>query len=196
MSSIQSIYIKPLQLKEIKAIYKKHARRDFPAAELKPFLLIRRLWNNGCYKCYGFYEKKDGRLRAYAFTMAEEYTNMLLLDYFAVCENARGKGYGSQALALLKETCVKWDGMIVEVEDEDSTEIEEEKTLRRRRVAFYERNGVRMTNEKSVAFGVDYKLMVLPLGKEAVTEGLGKKLAVIYKRMLPDKVFQKAFRVR
>lgn len=196
MSSTPSIYIKTLQLKEIKAVYKKHAHQDFPASELKPFMLIRKLWNNGCYKCYGFYEKADDTLQAYAFTMADESVNMLLLDYFAVCGGVRGKGYGSQALMLLKEACGEWDGIIFEVEDDDSTEIENEKIVRRRRISFYERNGVRMTKERSAAFGVDYKLMVMPLGNEVVQEQLGEKLASIYRKMLPQKVFQKAFRLR
>lgn len=196
MSSAQNIYIKPLQLKEIKTVYKKHMQKDFPPGELKPFLLIRRLWNNGCYKCYGFYEIEDDRLQAYAFTMADDSTNMLLLDYFAVCGDVRGKGYGSQALMLLKEACGEWDGMIFEVEDDDSTDIEKERLIRRRRISFYERNGVKMTDKKSAAFGVDYKLMVMPLGNESVQDRLPENLASIYRKMLPEKVFHKAFKLR
>ncbi len=196
MSSTQNIYIKPLQLKEIKAVYKEHAYHDFPASELKPFLMIRKLYHNGCYKCYGFYEQADDKLQAYAFIMADDAANMLLLDYFAVCGEVRGTGYGSASLALLKEACREWDGLIFEVEDDDSTDIEEEKLLRRRRISFYERNGVKMTKERSSAFGVDYRLMILPLGNEAAGEQIGEKLASIYKKMLPGRIFQKAFRLR
>lgn len=196
MSSAQNIYIKSLQLKEIKAVYKEHMHEDFPPDELKPFMLIRKLWNNGCYKCYGFYEKENDKLQAYAFTMADDSTNMLLLDYFAVCGDVRGKGYGSLALMLLKEACREWDGMIFEVEDDDSTDIEKEKLIRRRRISFYERNGVKMTDKKSAAFGVDYKLMIMPLGNEAAQECLLENLASIYRKMLPEKVFHKAFRLR
>ena len=196
MSSTQSIYSKPLQLKEIEAIYKEHMLCDFPPGEIKPIQFIEKLLNNCRYKCYGFYNGADNRLLAYAFTMADDIGNMLLLDYFAVCADIRGKGYGSQAIMLLKEACREWDGMIIEVEDDDSTDAEEEKTLRRRRISFYERNHVRMTAEKSTAFDVDYKLMILPLGNERAEENLGEKLSSIYRQMLPEQIYKAAFRLR
>lgn len=196
MSSTQSIYSKLLQLEEIKTIHKEHMQCDFPPDEIKPFRLIRKLWNNGCYKCYGFYSNEDDKLHAYAFTMADDTGNMLLLDYFAVCSGDRGKGYGSQALMLLKEACRECAGMIIEVEDDDSAAAEKEKAVRRRRISFYERNHVRMTAEKSTAFGVDYKLMILPIGNERAEENLGEKLASIYRRMLPEQIYKMAFRLR
>ena len=196
MSLTQNISIRSLQPEEIKVIYEKHMQHDFPASELKPYSWIEKLWNNGCYKCYGFYGDTDEKLYAYAFTMADDARRMLLLDYFAVCADVRGQGYGSQALALLKEACGEWEGLIFEVEDDDSTDAAEEKEIRRRRISFYERNHVQMTAERSTAFGVDYKLMVLPLGNEKAGEQLGEKLAAIYRKMLPEQIYQKSFRIR
>ena len=201
MSSTQNIYIKPLQLEEARTVYIGHAHRDFPSNELKPFSMIEKLWNNDCYCGYGFYEvtsngEMEHKLRAYAFTMADTTANMLLLDYFAVCEESRGKGYGGAALALLKEDCMEWDGIIFEVEDDETANSEEERKQRRRRIAFYEKNGVIMTKEKSRAFGVDYKLMVMPLGDEKAEIQLGEKLAAVYRKMLPDAVFKEQFQLR
>lgn len=198
MSLIQNISLRMLQVGEAKAVYIGHAHRDFPSNELKPFSMIEKLWQQGCYRCYGFYEDTGSgqELRAYAFTMADTSTRMLLLDYFAVCEEVRGKGYGAAAIALLKETCVEWDGIIFEVEDDDEAFTEEERQIRRRRIAFYEQNGVILTKEKSYAFGVDYKLMVLCLGSENAGEELGKKISSIYSRMLPEQVFLKEFKLR
>lgn len=208
MSSTWNIYVKSLDVREAKAVYIGHAHQDFPQNELKSFSMIEDLWNKGFYRGYGFYERVDqttednGRntgkdiLRAYAFTMADSDAHMLLLDYFAVCEEARGKGYGGEALALLKENCTEWDGIIFEVEDDESAESESEKMLRQRRIAFYEKNGVEMTNERSFAFGVDYKLMVLPVAKENAGEDVGEKLSSIYQKMLSEQVFQTMFRLR
>ena len=54
---------------------------------------------------YGFYERRKGQreetLCAYAFLLADYKRKMLLLDYFAVCGQLRGSGYGSHA--ALKE---------------------------------------------------------------------------------------------
>ncbi|MBQ6806906.1 MAG: hypothetical protein IJO97_05695 [Lachnospiraceae bacterium] len=214
MSSTWNIYVKPLDIREAKAVYIGHGHQDFPQNELKPFSMIEALWDKGFYRGYGFYEKADcaeerndsnvgkGRsegkdiLRAYAFTMADPDEHMLLVDYFAVCEEARGKGYGGNALALLKESCTEWDGIIFEVEDDESAESEEEKILRKRRICFYEQNGVKMAEARSFAFGVDYKLMVLPIAKETAGEGVGEKLASIYRKMLPLDVFNTMFRLR
>ena len=213
MLSDQNIYIKQLNLEEARAVYIGHSHQDFPSDELKPFSMIEKLWNNKCYFGYGFYEA-DGKnevsafsetaeikpsehiLRAYAFLMADDSTNMLLLDYFAVCEEARGKGYGSAALNLLKENCIDWDGILFEVEDETGAESEEEKLIRRRRIAFYEKSGVIMTDTKSHVFGVDYKLMVMPLASEAAGEHIDEKLTSMYKLMLPKMVFEREFQLR
>ncbi|MDE5931621.1 MAG: GNAT family N-acetyltransferase, partial [Lachnospiraceae bacterium] len=173
MSSIRNIYSRPMQQAEAKTVYIGRGHQDFPPNELKPFSMIEKLMNSGCYECCGFYEKETDELCAYAFMMADADTNMLLLDYFAVCEEVREKGYGSAAIELLKEDYTKWDGMIFEVEDDDTANTEEEKQIRQRRIAFYERNGVVMTNQKSCAFGVDFKLMVMDLGCVAKKDNIG-----------------------
>ena len=196
MSSTQCIYNKKLSLEEARAVYIGRAHRDFPSNELKPFSMIESLHNNGCYECYGFYRQEDDKLCAYAFMMADTDINMLLLDYFAVCEELRGKGYGAMALRMLKQDFTTWNGIIFEVEDDDTAESEEEAHVRRGRIAFYEKSGVVMTTERSHAFGVDYKLMVMNLADRAAEEHVGHKITSVYKKMLPEKVFLEMFRLR
>lgn len=194
MSSNRNIYIKPLQLEEARAVYIGNAHRDFPSDELKPFSMIEKLWNNKCYFGYGFYEEHI--LRAYAFLMADDSNNMLLLDYFAVCEGTRGKGYGTAALALLKESCAKWDAILFEVEDDTCAGSEEERLTRMQRIDFYEKCGVIMTDTRSHVFGVDYKLMVMPLAGEDPKKNLDEKLSSMYRIMLPKNVFESVFRLK
>jgi len=185
-----------MQQAEARNVYLGRGRRDFPSDELKPFPMIEKLMNSGCYECCGFYEKESDKLCAYAFMMADTDTNMLLLDYFAVCEEVREKGYGSAALDLLKEDYIKWDGMIFEVEDDDMADTEGERRLRQRRIAFYERNGVVMMEQKSQAFGVDFKLMVMNLGSVTTNDNIGYLLEAIYRKMLPEDLFRNQFRLR
>lgn len=195
MLSPQNIYIKSLKLDEAKGVYIGNAHRDFPSDELKPFSMIEKLWINMCYFGYGFYDSEN-ILRAYAFFVADRSKKMLLLDYFAVCENSRGKGFGSAALALLKEKCMEWDGILFEVEDDTCADSEEERLVRRRRIAFYEKCGVVMTDTRSHVFGVDYKLMVMPIANETAGERLDEKLSSMYRVMLPKNVFESVFRLR
>ena len=196
MSLIRNIYSRPMQSTEAGAVYLGRGHRDFPANELKPFSLIESLINIGCYECCGFYDKTDNSLCAYAFMMADKETNMLLLDYFAVCEEVRDQGFGSVALELLKADYTGWDGMLFEVEDDDSAETEAERQLRRRRISFYERNGVVMTGQRSRAFGVDFRLMVLNLGKQSNENSIGYLISSMYRKMLPENVFKEQFRLR
>lgn len=198
MSFHSNLSIKTLTPEETREIYVNHAHKDFPPAELKPFSTIENLRKKGWYCCYGFFEKADKAesLCAYAFTMADNDVNMLLLDYFAVCEEYRGKGYGAAAFALLKENAAKWDGVIIEVEDDDMAEDAEEKRIRQKRIAFYEKNGAKMTGERSAAFGVDYKLMTFITGSGAAKGQIGAKLSSIYRKMLSEEVYRENFRLR
>lgn len=196
MSSTQNIYSRPMRREEARAVYTERGSRDFPPNELKPFSMIETMINNGCYQCCGFYKKEDDSLCAYAFMMADRETNMLLLDYFAVCEEVREKGYGGRALELLKADYTDWDGMLFEVEDDDAAGTEEERMLRRRRISFYERNGVVMTKQRSRAFGVDFRLMVMNLGKTADENNIGYFISGLYRKMLPEQIYREQFRLR
>lgn len=196
MSLIRNIYSRPMRSMEARTVYLGRGHRDFPDNELKPFSMIEKLMDSGCYECCGFYEKESGELCAYAFMLADSDTNMLLLDYFAVCEEVRGKGYGSAALSLLKEDYIKWGGMIFEVEDDDTADTDEEKQIRQRRIAFYERNGVVMMKQRSHAFGVDFKLMVMNLRNITTDGNIGYFIENMYRKMLPENIFREQFRLR
>ena len=63
--------------------------------------------------------------------------------YFAVQEELRGKGYGQQILTLLIE---KYKGQTCVLDMESPTQVCENIEQRRRRHAFYLRNGFRDTN--------------------------------------------------
>ena len=63
--------------------------------------------------------------------------------YFAVCEKLRGKGYGQQILTQLIE---RYKGQTCVLDMESPTQVCENIEQRRRRHAFYLRNGFRDTN--------------------------------------------------
>ena len=196
MSLTRNIYSRPMKLEEARAVYIGRGHRDFPSNELKPFSMIEELMNSGRYECCGFYEEERDELCAYAFMLADSDTNMLLLDYFAVCEEVRGNGYGSAVVILLKEDYTKWDGIIFEVEDDDTADTDEEKQIRQRRIAFYERNGVVMMKQRSHAFGVDFKLMVMNLRNITTDSNVGYFIEDMYRKMLPENIFREQFRLR
>ena len=63
--------------------------------------------------------------------------------YFAVCKELRGKGYGQQILTLLIE---RYKGQPFVLDMESTTQVCDNLEERRKRQAFYLRNGFRDTN--------------------------------------------------
>ena len=78
-------------------------QNHFPPEEIKPFSIVEKAFNEKKYLPYGYYE--EGELMAYTLFFQEE--DLLLLDYFAVMESLRGKGRGSEIIALMKENLGK-----------------------------------------------------------------------------------------
>ena len=92
------IYFKPrklLQLIRLKRLY----RRAFPIEERKPFSVIMRMQRRG--KSDVWYFEEDGVFLGLATTINGD--KQVLIDYFAVSENERGKGNGGKMLQALIE---------------------------------------------------------------------------------------------
>jgi len=178
--------LKQLSSEEVEFIYNEHMVLDFPSQELKPVDFIQKLINRKIYKCYGLYD--SGELLAYAFfTNSKSY---LLLDYYSVCEKYRNSGIGSRFLSILKENCRNYSGIIVEVEDIESANTEVEKIIRKRRIDFYKKNGMKMTNISCELFKVNYSIMCL-CNIELDDLVIYEELKNIYKEMIPSEFYSK-----
>lgn len=194
------LYAGELTINVAEEIYEKHLKGDFPPDEVKPFSIIKEMWSKKNYYVYGFYEKGKGQreetLCAYAFLLADHKRKMLLLDYFAVCGQLRGSGYGSCALAMLREECADWNGIMIEVEDDELPGLDEEtRKVRQRRIAFYKGADCQMTTTRSRLWGVDYRIMVLPVMDSQAGEDMAGKIRSVYQCMYDDAVLQKRFAI-
>lgn len=194
------LYAREVSIREAEAIYKEHLQKDFPPEEVKPFFIIRKMCFKKNYYVYGFYEKEaeqgEEKLCAYAFLLADHGRKMLLLDYFAVCGRLRGAGYGSRALAMLREACMDWKGIIIEVEDDELPGLDEQtRNVRRRRISFYVGAGCQMTATRSRLWGVDYRIMVLPVTDDRAGEEMAGKVRSVYQCMYADRILKKRFAI-
>lgn len=211
------IQARKLTLEEARRIYETYAKTDFPPEEIKPFSVIAGVWEQGGYHAYGFYEKNAEKatenmdkesgakpsgkvseplLCAYAFLVADKEKRMLLLDYFAVIKQKRGTGCGSAALSLLRKTCGDWNGLVIEVEDDELLSIDEgTRTMRKRRISFYTAAGCRMTGTRSRVWGVDYRLMIMPLSDELAENDMGEKVTSLYKCLYDEKTLRQHFAI-
>lgn len=154
------LILKQLSKDQIISIYHGDMQTDFPAAERKSLSLILTLVDQGLYPCFGLFE--NDILCGYAFCCKSKENNLLLLDYLAIQKDCRSKGFGSIFLAHLKEACKEFDGIVLEVESILSDVSEEEMSIRKRRIAFYEKNGVLMTSHSAIVRDVLFALMYLP----------------------------------
>ena len=94
----------------------------FPAAERKPFSIIRKMYRQG--KADVWCILRSGKFAGFAATVNGD--DLILLDYLAVSREYRGMGVGSKALALLMEA-YSGQGVFVEIESTRCAGVEQEK---------------------------------------------------------------------
>ena len=149
--------IEKLGIEEGKKVYYERLVEDFPACEVKPWEKIEQFTEAGLYDMFGMWE--EGVLLAYAFVAMDVSKKHLLMDYFAVSNDWRGKGYGQYFLAHLWELYPDTTGVIFEVEDVEEAVNEQERVLRKRRIHFYEKVGLQMYPVCARVYDACYQLM-------------------------------------
>ncbi len=171
-----------LTAEELQTLYNTHMRRDFPADELKPLSTLLTLLERGEYEPYALFE--DGELIAYALYWRTPGDPWVMLDYFAVIPERRNGGVGGTLLReMLEHFCQNGGGVFGEVEIPDTGD-EAVDALRRRRLGFYDRAGMRQMDFCTKAFGVPY--IVLAYGPEVSDEALMGTMRRLYRSALPD----------
>ena len=176
-----------LTLPEIREIYYKRVKCDFPANEVKPFAMIEKAFRGGRYLCYGARSGDD--ILAYAFFVRTE--DVYMLDYYAVKKELRGSGIGSGFLRELNCHCFREAAcVLLEVDDPAFAESEEKKKVCERRLAFYFRNGLLDTGARARTFGVNFLILEFPLGKPHSQAEAGALYSRIYRSNLPKLVFE------
>ena len=175
--------IEKLSKDEIELIYNEHIVKDFHENELRPLESILYLYNKNVYKCFKAIE--DDETMGYAFFYING--NDVLLDYFATIKKYRSNGYGSIFLKKILKKLNK-NNIFIEVEDPDFSKDKQDKFIRDRRIEFYKRNGVYLSNIKVLLFDVNFRIMN---NKELDNETVKDRFGAIYKSMMPIRNFKK-----
>ena len=136
------------QRKEWKALY----REAFPKQERIPFwFLCLSAWR----KRIGMYSVLEQN-RLCGLLIGVEYQDLLFLDYLAVKSSERGRGIGSGILRYLQERYPE-KRIFLEIETLSSNVPNAEQ--RNRRVAFYQRNGLKLQDTRVLLFHNDFSFM-------------------------------------
>ena len=142
-----------LSREELKTLYETELRFVFPPEELKSLASMERMMADGRYDPLVL--EDGGETLGYAMMWLDRERRGALLDYLGVLRGRRNGGLGSRLLALLEE---RYPEIFCESEAPDAGAPGEE-GLRRRRLAFYERNGFRRLGYDCAMFGVYYQAL-------------------------------------
>ncbi len=142
--------------RQIEDIYLTQMQLDFPSNELKPLIAIEKALEEGIYECYGLY--RDRIILGYAFFVKTEKN--YLLDYFAISQAYRNRGYGSVFLNRLSKMLSEAECVICEVDDPDAENDPDKNILCFKRLQFYLCNGFRETGVTSTVFGAEFRILV------------------------------------
>lgn len=138
------------QLEQIHQLYE----AAFPASEKKPFSLILEKRASGAVEILAIEDDKK-RFRGLIITIL--YKDMVLIDYFAIDEESRGIGIGSDILKLFIARYAK-KRVFLEIESTVS-DLVEDYDIKIRRKAFYEKNGFASQEYLVNLFGVEMEIM-------------------------------------
>lgn len=170
---------------EMAVIYKDRMLVDFPESELKPLERIIETMEQGLCRVLTMIEGEQ--LLAYAVFIFPKGGKHILLDYFAVNKELRGRGSGHKFFELLvpymHENLPEIEGVFIESErvEPDLTERE----IRERRIAFYLDCGCTMTDLESSLFGVTFSILFF--GLKGDREVGYDDLDYIYRAMFKEK---------
>lgn len=141
---------------------------NFPQEERKPFDEVLKI-SEVC----GLF-KRDALI---GFMTYIEQGGYILLDYFAIGEEQRGKGLGKSALYALIDKFAGKKGVIIEIEEAGSASTESENITRTKRRNFYTQIGFVPTGDRISMCGVNMELLYFPIAKNP------KEIFPIYKRL-------------
>ena len=184
---MSGLTLRPLTRREVRRIYRWEMCAAFPRSERRPLRSILAMMDRGEYDALGFYQA--GTLEGYA--MLWRGGRYVLLDYLAVCEGKRGRGTGSEMLALLSERYAGFAGILAEAEAEEEDAPPEVNALRARRLSFYRRGGFTVLDYEADIFSVRYAMLLRTPGGPADSAAAMEAHRALYRSRLPAPLYRR-----
>lgn len=167
--------LKLLNKDELSALYQSDLCIDFPKSELKPLRAMHHLMELGRYD--PLLLLKDEKPVGYAMLWLPSNHTGALLEYFGVLRGLRNSGLGSEILQVL---LARYGQLFGEAEIPNSG-ISDIDALRRRRLAFYQRNGFRIADYECALFGVHFNCLYAgPITDDRAVESLHRSVYADY----------------
>lgn len=126
----------------------------FPEQEKKPLQVMEELVADGKMEMLAMVDKDE--FVGLAINLIDTEQNRALLDYYAIAPQKRNDGYGSKGLEILLDR-FKGQKYIFEIETQDENADNAED--RKRRKAFYLRNGLKETGLFVNVYDTDFEIL-------------------------------------
>lgn len=150
--------IRHMTVPEIEKWYEEELAEAFAPAERKPLADILSLRAEGRYELLGLFNERDELLGYATIWRQPDGAGLVLLDYLGVSARLRNGGLGAELCAHLARR-YGGQGLILESEAPVPGGSPAENELRRRRIAFYARNGFQPVYEMATC-GMRWQAML------------------------------------
>ena len=149
-----------VDIKKFKHIIYPEYVKLFPEVERKSYRRIKKAVKNKISKIIEIVA--DEQFVGFMIINTLENNPYVQLDYLAILPNHQNKGYGKEAIKLLKKQYENYNGIFIEVEKLGLGKNEEVNRIREKRVSFYENLGFYKMNFELELFTVIYSAYLLP----------------------------------
>lgn len=177
--------LRTLDESELDALYQARIGPDFPSAERPSLAAMHRHMQDGLQTILMM---NDGHEDA-AYAVCAEANGIVLVTLLAVFADKRGGGHGTMLLSLLRAHYASARAILLEVEDPADAEDGNDRTIREKRIAFYQRNGYAfLEGIHHVSFGIHLLLMAQPLHDSLaeIRASAIPDVRAIYNKILPE----------
>lgn len=177
------MYLEKVNIKEFKGVIYPEYKKIFPEIERKTYSNLEKSYNNNITEIIEIIE--DEQFVGFFIVNILKNNPYVLLDYFAILPKYQQRGYGSNAIKLLKEMYKNYDGIYIEIEKVGNGDNDEENKIRQRRSNFYEKLGFHKTGFDIELFTVLFSTYILPCSKNKFSdEEVIKDIFSIYDAVL------------
>lgn len=188
------MYLKKVDIKEFKKDLYEEYKKIFPKEERKTYEDIERSYNKNITDIIEIIV--DEQCVGFIIINSIKNNRIILLDYFAILPKYQHKGYGTNAIKLLKEMYETYDGIFIEIEKVGNGATDLENRTRQRRAKFYENLGFCKMGFELDFYKVIYSTYILPCSKRTFFDKkVIEDIFEIYRAILGEEKLKKNCKV-
>lgn len=188
------MYLKKVDIKEFRKVIFREYKKIFPRLERKLYMTLKKSYNHHIMDIIEIIEEEQ--FVGFIITNFLKDTPYVQLEYIAILPEYRNKGYGTNAIKLLKELYKEYDGIFIEIEKIGQGKSDEDNQVRQKRARFYEDLGFRKMGFDLDLYQIIYSPYILPCSNNELSDERAiKYFFEIYNATLGKRRVKKNYKV-